>query len=77
MSSARVRTVLGLVAELSDAERHELQTELDGAIAASAEDWEREWNDDLSRRMTQIENGEVDLVDGDDVLADLRADLSS
>lgn len=77
MSSARVRTVLGLVAELSDAERHELRTELDGAIAASPEEWEREWNDDLSRRMAQIENGEVDLVDGDDVLGDLRADLSS
>lgn len=77
MSSVRVRAVLGLVAELSDTERRELHAELDGASAASAKEWEGEWNDELSRRLTQIENREVELVDGDDVLADLRADLAS
>jgi hypothetical protein len=77
MSSSRVRTVLALVAEMSDAERRELHAELDGGFAASPKEWEREWNDELARRMTQIEEGEADLVEGDDVLADLRADLAS
>ena len=77
MSSARVRTVLGLVAELSDAERCELHSELDGAFASSPKEWEREWTDELSRRMAQVESGEADLVDGDDVLADLRSDLAT
>jgi hypothetical protein len=77
MSSMRVRTVLGLVAELSDGERLELHAELDGAFASSPREWEREWNNELSYRMSQIESGEVDLVDGDEVLADLRSDLAS
>jgi Putative addiction module component len=76
MSSARVHTLLGLVAALSDAERRELHTKLDGAFATSEKEWESDWNGELSRRMAQIENGEVELVDGDDVLADLRSDLT-
>jgi putative addiction module component (TIGR02574 family) len=77
MLSARVRTLLDLVAELSDPERRELHEELDGAFASSPEEWASEWSTELSRRMAQIENGEVELVDGDDVLADLRADLAT
>ncbi len=76
MSSVRVRTVLGLVAELSESERSELREQLDGSLASSPAEWQREWNDELSRRMAQVESGEVDLVDGDEVLADLRADLA-
>lgn len=76
MSSTRVRAVLGLVAELSESERSELREELDGSYATSPREWEREWNDELTRRIAQVENGEVDLVDGDDVMSELRDDLA-
>jgi hypothetical protein len=76
MPSARVRAVLDLVAELTDAERGELHMELDGAFAPSPADWERAWTDELSRRIARVENGEVSLIDGDEVPADLRADLA-
>lgn len=76
MSSTRVRTVLGLVAELSESERSELREELDGAFASSPREWERDCNAELSHRIAQVENGEVELVDGEDVLAELRDDLA-
>lgn len=76
MQSARVRAVLDLVAELTDAERGELHAELNGAFAPSSADWERAWTDELSRRIAQVENGEASLIDGDEILADLRADLA-
>jgi Putative addiction module component len=77
MQSPRVRAVLGLVSELSDDERSELRAELDGALSSSPEEWDRAWNDELSRRMAQVESGEVELVDGDQVMADLRDDLTT
>jgi hypothetical protein len=76
MKSARVRAVLGLVSELSDNERNELREELDGALLSTPEEWDSAWNDELSRRIARIESGDVELVDGADVVADLRGDLS-
>jgi hypothetical protein len=76
MMSARVRAVLGLVSELSDNERNELREELEGALLASPEEWDSAWNDELSRRIARIESGDVELVKGADVMADLRGDLS-
>lgn len=78
MLSVRVRAVLDLVEDLSDDERSELRERLDGVLgAASAREWDRAWSDELSGRIAQIEGGEVELVDGDAVLADLRADAAS
>jgi hypothetical protein len=76
MKSARVRAVLELVSELSESERNELRAELDGALPSSPEEWEGAWNNELSRRIAQIEGGDVELVDGADIMADLRSDLS-
>lgn len=77
MLSARVRTVLDLVEDFSEDERSELRVRLDVVLGAPAGEWGRAWSDELSARIGQIENGEVELVDGDDVLADLRADATS
>jgi hypothetical protein len=76
MKSARVRAVLGLVSELSEGERNELRAELDGMPLSSPEEWDSAWNDELSRRIARIESGDVELVEGAHVLADLRGDLS-
>ena len=76
MKSARVRAVLGLVSELSEGERNELRAELDGMLLSSPEEWDSAWNDELSRRIARIESGDVDLVAGAHVMADLRGDLS-
>jgi hypothetical protein len=72
-----VRVVLGLVAEMDDQERADLRAELDGVAAASPEEWERAWNDELSHRIGQVERGEVELLDGEAVMAKMRARLAS
>lgn len=65
---------MDLVANLSDAERREFHVELEGCFAGSSVEWERAWSVELSRRLSQIENNEVELVEGDDVVMELRAD---
>lgn len=75
MKSARVRAVLGLVSELSENERNELRAELDGMFLSLPEEWNNAWNDELSNRIAQIERGDVALVDGAEIMAELRADL--
>lgn len=50
---------------------------LDEAYQCSPEEWSSAWNDELSRRIAQIESGEAELVDGADVIADLRDALSA
>jgi hypothetical protein len=55
------------------ASRKELRNELEGACSPS--EWKRAWNDELSRRIAQIEAGDIELVEGDEVLADLRRDM--
>jgi hypothetical protein len=73
MPSPRVRAVLELLDEMNEAERKELQGQLEGECAP--DDWRRAWNEDLVRRISQIEGGEVELVDGEEVVADLRQDI--
>ena len=75
MMSPRVRAVLELLEEMSETEREELRTELNGV--PSPTEWKQAWNDELARRIHDIENGAVELVDGDDVLADLRRDAAT
>lgn len=76
MKSARVRAVLGLVSELSESEQNELRAEFGRTLLSSPEEWDSAWNDELSRRIDRIESGDVDLVEGAHVLANLRGDLS-
>ena len=75
MTSPRVRAVIDLLDERNAEERKELQGELAGA--ANPTEWKRAWNDELAQRSAQIEAGEVELVDGDAVLADLRRDMAT
>lgn len=37
-----------------------------------AQEWEAAWSADLDRRIREIRDGSVELVEGDDVLAELR-----
>ena len=69
MPSPRVRAVIALLDEMNEEERKELHHELENACSPS--DWKQAWNEELSRRVAQIEAGDVELVDGDKVLADL------
>lgn len=48
-----------------------------GEAAMAPEDWESRWNDELSRRIGQIERGEVELLDGEKVMAEMRARIAS
>jgi hypothetical protein len=59
--SPRVRAVLDLVSEMTEDERAELRKKLDGDDLDESE-WTAEWNDELARRMSQIERGEVRLL---------------
>ena len=73
MASPRVRAVIDLLDEMTEEERTELRSELEAASTPS--EWKRAWNDELARRIAQIDAGEVHLVDGDEVLSDLRRDI--
>jgi len=64
-SSARVRAILDLVSGLSEAEREELRDELDADL--TPEQWKSAWDEELSRRITQIEGGEVQCATLDEV----------
>jgi hypothetical protein len=64
-SSERVRTILDLVSELSEAEREELRDELDADL--TPEQWKFAWDEELSRRILQIEDGEVQCATLDEV----------
>lgn len=40
-------------------------------------EWTAAWNDELARRIGQIERGEVELLDGEQVMAEMRALLAT
>jgi hypothetical protein len=67
--SPRVRAVLELVSEMSEDERAELREKLRGEVIDEKE-WTAAWNDELSRRMSQIERGEVELLTRDEFWSD-------
>ena len=41
----------------------------------SPEEWERVWTEELKRRIREIDNGEVELIDGDEALRSVRSSL--
>jgi putative addiction module component (TIGR02574 family) len=64
------------VQALSDDERDELRGHLDGMESTedlSQKDWEDEWVDEINRRIADVEAGRVPLLDGEEVMARLRA----
>ncbi len=64
---------------LPDDERGELAAKLLRTLDPNVEDeltrneWEAAWSDEIDRRVREIRAGRVELIDGDEVLAELRA----
>ena len=62
--------------ELSEAERAELALALIESLDGPADpDAEEAWAEEIEHRVAQIERGEVQLVPGDQVFANLRRRL--
>ncbi len=72
MHSSRVRAVLDLVAEMNEHERVELRDELDGALC-TPDEWGRSWNNELTRRITEVERGEARLLTEEEFFAEDEA----
>jgi putative addiction module component (TIGR02574 family) len=64
--------LLALPAEERQTLADELYDSLDGPPNP---EWERAWTMELSRRLSEIEHGRVELVDADEVHVALRAEL--
>jgi putative addiction module component (TIGR02574 family) len=62
---------------LSPEDRHELADEIYESLVDEPLDpeWERAWSREIERRIEDIVAGRVDLVDADEVHAELRAEL--
>jgi putative addiction module component (TIGR02574 family) len=66
------------VLELPEEERNELTARLLRSLEPadgdelSAQEWDAAWSAELDRRIGEIRDGRVELVDGDAVLAELR-----
>lgn len=60
-------------------ERQELADELYESLDDEPGDpaWERAWSDEIARRVQEIADGKVQLVDADDMHAELRSGLRS
>jgi putative addiction module component (TIGR02574 family) len=76
--TAGFATVLAQALTLPDDERSELAVCLLRSLEptgeeVSAEDWHGAWSAEIRRRVGEIRAGRAQLVDGDDVLAELRA----
>jgi putative addiction module component (TIGR02574 family) len=61
---------------LSPEERQELADELYESLDESRDpEWERAWAAEIERRVQDVAEGRVELLDADAVHADLRAEL--
>ena len=62
---------------LSPEERQELADELYESVVDESLDpkWERAWSDEIAKRMADVSGSRVELIDADDVHAQLRAEL--
>ncbi|MEM8964392.1 MAG: addiction module protein [Acidobacteriota bacterium] len=59
--------------DLSDEDRAALASVLLRSLSPAAqEDIDRLWDEEAERRVGEIERGEVELLDGEQVLAELR-----
>jgi len=70
--------LLDAALKLPDDKRGELATRLLRSLepvdreVASAQEWEAHWSAELDRRVREIRDGSVELIEGDDVLTELR-----
>lgn len=80
---AALKTVLEQALQLSDEERGELIAQLvlslepSDADELTADEWQAAWSSELDRRVREVRNGAVELVDGDEALAQVRRSLAS
>lgn len=75
--SPTFKTVAAQALELPDEERGELAALLLESLDPdeehlSSEDWDVAWSTEIDRRLREIREDTADLVDGEDVLAELR-----
>jgi hypothetical protein len=66
---AHRRPLAAIVSEMTEDERDELRAELEGD-GCTSDEWTAAWNDDLARRMAQIERGEAQLQTEEEFFAD-------
>lgn len=75
--AASFKTIAKWALELTDDERGELAAillrslEPDDAHELTASQWSAAWSAELDQRVEEIRAGRVELVDGDEVLAEL------
>lgn len=75
--SPTFKTVAAQALELPDEERGELAALLMESLDPdeqnlSSDDWNVAWSAEIERRITEIREGRAELVDGEDVLSELR-----
>lgn len=75
--SATFKTVAAQALKLPDEERGELAALLMESLdpeeeQLSSEEWDVAWSAEIDRRLREIREGSAELVDGEDVLAELR-----
>jgi putative addiction module component (TIGR02574 family) len=79
---AAVDTLFEQALQLPDDERGELAARLlrtldpDDGEEVIGEEWEAAWSKELDERLAEIRSGRAKLIDGDEVLAELRALVS-
>jgi putative addiction module component (TIGR02574 family) len=54
-----------------------LQTLEDDGDELSGEAWDAAWSEEIERRVRDIDSGAIELVDGDEALARIRARITS
>ena len=73
MTRSTVDSVFAAAMTLSEDERAELADRLLGSVSPEREaDIDRAWADEAERRMQAVRRGEMELLDGDEILAALR-----
>ena len=71
-------TLLDQALQLAEEERGELAARLlrslepEDGDAPTTQEWEAAWSAELDRRVREVREGRVQLVDGDEVMAELR-----
>ena len=80
---AAVNAVVEQALRLPDAERSELLAlllrsfEPDDDEELTSSEWEAAWTAELDERVRDIREGRVELIDGDDALARVRASIDA
>lgn len=68
----RIDEIEAVALELPEVERAELVSRLQDSLVGSGVD--QAWRAEVRRRLARIDAGDVEWIDGEEVLAELRAD---